>query len=130
MKTTGQKIGNQTLTSYEEMIHDATKASFGILDILEDIMRNEVFHSTLDWQTKKQFYAGAKEAYKIYRSNVAFYTVEKRVRQNSSATFAAEIAFEKNFAGMPDSPEKQAAINHLQALRHDEEQWIAILKIL
>lgn len=37
-----------------------------VLRELEEIMRNEVFHSTLDWQTTSQFNKGAKEAKKIY----------------------------------------------------------------
>lgn len=34
---------------------------------IEDIMRNDVFHSTLDWQTPEQFAEGAKRAYEIYQ---------------------------------------------------------------
>jgi len=35
------------------------------LDAIEEIMRNEVFHSTLDWQDAKEFEKGVKEAVKI-----------------------------------------------------------------
>jgi hypothetical protein len=34
---------------------------------VEDTMRNCIFHSTLDWQTKEQFVQGAREAYGIVR---------------------------------------------------------------
>jgi hypothetical protein len=36
-------------------------------------MRQEVFHSTLDWQTQAQLNRGAKRAYAIYSADSAFY---------------------------------------------------------
>lgn len=32
---------------------------------IEDSMRNDIFHSTLDWQTKAQFNRGAREAWEL-----------------------------------------------------------------
>ena len=32
------------------------------LDHIEDIMRHTIFHSTLDWQTREQLSAAAREA--------------------------------------------------------------------
>jgi hypothetical protein len=37
---------------------------------IEEILRDVVFHSTLDWQTVKQFDAGVREAYRLYREGV------------------------------------------------------------
>ena len=37
-----------------------------VLREVEDIMRHEIFHSTLDWQTLEQLQQGAKEAYEVY----------------------------------------------------------------
>jgi len=37
--------------------------------MIEDIMRNEVFHSTLDWQTRAEFRQGARKAAKILEGN-------------------------------------------------------------
>lgn len=34
---------------------------------VEDIMRNDVFHSTLDWQSRRVFDRGARAAYEVYR---------------------------------------------------------------
>ena len=49
------------------MIVDATKCDPSIAAELEEIMRNDIFHSTLDWQTKRQFNKGAREAYETYQ---------------------------------------------------------------
>ena len=41
---------------------------------VEDIMRDDIFHSTLDWQSRAQFVRGAKEAVemlKVYRADPA-----------------------------------------------------------
>lgn len=35
------------------------------LEAIEDCMRNDIFHSTLDWQTREQFDAGAREAVQL-----------------------------------------------------------------
>jgi len=32
---------------------------------VEDIMRHDIFHSTLDWQSRAQFDKGAREAYEL-----------------------------------------------------------------
>ncbi len=39
-------------------------------------MRNEVFHSTLDWQSRQEFMAGARKAMKIFLSNRSLYETE------------------------------------------------------
>lgn len=36
-----------------------------LLAEIEDTMRNDIFHSTLDWQSAAQFAAGAKEAHQL-----------------------------------------------------------------
>ena len=56
------------MTYYEQAIIKATGCSTKDVGEIEDIMRNDVFHSTLDWQTKRQFNKGAKEAYKIFKA--------------------------------------------------------------
>ena len=57
------------LTAYKERIAEATGAPDTILPILENIMREEVFHSTLDWQSDEQFTAGARQALRIFLGN-------------------------------------------------------------
>ncbi len=127
MQTNAPTTSKSNLSPYAELIHEATKAPLDVLDILEEIMRNEIFRSTLDWQTKKQFHAGAKKAYKIYLSNIPFYQADKRVRRSMSAKFRAEVDFKK-FEGLPDSPEKHAALAQLKALSKEEEKAIENLQ--
>jgi hypothetical protein len=61
------------LSGYQASIHAATGAPRHLLGIIENIMRQEVFHSTLDWQTQAQLNQGAKRAYAIYSADSAFY---------------------------------------------------------
>ena len=54
------------LRGYAKTISEAT----GVTDAddlaeIEDCMRNEIFHSTLDWQTKAQLMRGAREAWEV-----------------------------------------------------------------
>ena len=35
------------------------------LDLIEDVMRNDIFHSTLDWQTRKQLENAARQALSV-----------------------------------------------------------------
>ena len=44
------------------IIQEATGAPAGECAILENIMREEIFHSTLDWQSREQLIAGAQQA--------------------------------------------------------------------
>jgi len=50
---------------YQEGIVKATGCLPEDAEAIEELMRHEIFHSTLDWQTKEQFDAGAKEAYNL-----------------------------------------------------------------
>ena len=57
------------MTHYEKMIVEDTGCAPEEVSMVEDIMRNEVFHSTLDWQSRAQWRKGAKEAYTILEAN-------------------------------------------------------------
>jgi hypothetical protein len=78
------------LSSYQEMIQEFTNAAIDELPILENIMRNEVFHSTLDWQTRAQFRTGAKKALKLFQEDREFYLANHRLKHASFRAFAAE----------------------------------------
>ncbi|MEQ1853266.1 MAG: hypothetical protein ABMA01_16935 [Chthoniobacteraceae bacterium] len=58
---------------YAPLIFAATGASAEDLPKIETIMREEIFHSTLDWQTETQFTKGAIQAYRLLRANRALY---------------------------------------------------------
>ena len=53
-------------THYSELIIKATNCKENEVKQVEDIMRNDIVHSTLDWLSPKQFYKAAKEAYEVY----------------------------------------------------------------
>ena len=58
------------------MIKAATGAPEKLLPTLERIMRRDVFHSTLDWQSAVEFARGARQALAFYRRDAAFYDAE------------------------------------------------------
>lgn len=64
------------LKPYQALIHEATSAPVEILPILERIMREEIFHSTLDWQSRRQFFSAAKKAYRMYQNASGYYDLE------------------------------------------------------
>ena len=41
---------------------EVSRDTIDMLDKVEDFMRNDIFHSTLDWQSKRVFDKGAREA--------------------------------------------------------------------
>ena len=41
--------------------------------LIEELMRNEVFHSTLDWQSAKQLEGGARKAKAIFEDDREFF---------------------------------------------------------
>ncbi len=73
-------------TGYQAMIQAATGAPEKLLPTLERIMRRDVFHSTLDWQSATEFDRGARQALALYRRDAAFYDAE-------TAQLAAFFAF-------------------------------------
>jgi hypothetical protein len=53
------------MRSYPEAIMEIIGCSLEEAKALEEIMRNTIFHSTLDWQTRSQFEKGAWEVYEV-----------------------------------------------------------------
>ena len=52
---------------YRNTISEAINVTdTAVLQEVENIMRDIIFHSTLDWQTMEQLQQGAKEAYEVY----------------------------------------------------------------
>ena len=54
---------------YSRSIIEATKCTEAESEEVEDIMRNDVFHSTLDWQPRNLFKSGAREAFVLLRES-------------------------------------------------------------
>jgi hypothetical protein len=65
-----------TPTGYQAMILAVTGAPPKLLPTLERIMRRDVFHSTLDWQSSVEFARGARQARALYRQDAAFCDAE------------------------------------------------------
>lgn len=57
------------MSFYHQLIAEATgHTDREELDLIEDCMRTTIFHSTLDWQTRDQFIAGAREAVEVLQA--------------------------------------------------------------
>ena len=60
------------MSFYQGLIIKATGVNEKEAAYVEDIMREDIFHSTLDWQSRAQFVRGAREAVemlKVYRAD-------------------------------------------------------------
>ncbi|HAH32219.1 MAG TPA: hypothetical protein DCL44_07900 [Elusimicrobia bacterium] len=60
------------MTFYQDLIIKATGSNKRDAEYIEDIMRNDIFHSTLDWQSRVQLVRAAKAAVNLlaaYRAN-------------------------------------------------------------
>ncbi|MBM3861553.1 MAG: hypothetical protein FJ395_18160 [Verrucomicrobia bacterium] len=55
------------------MIQEDTDCTAADAPMVEEIMRNDVFHSTLDWQTRAEFRKGAREAARLLEENRDLY---------------------------------------------------------
>lgn len=65
------------MTFYQGLIIKATGVGARDAGYVEDIMREDIFHSTLDWQTRAQFVRASREAVallKAYRADPALAT--------------------------------------------------------
>lgn len=66
-------VQRQKPSPYASLIAAATGAPEGKLALLENLMRDEIFHSTLDWQSAEELAEGARRAHDLYRSAPAYY---------------------------------------------------------
>lgn len=60
------------MSSYRDIIIKATGVNDENAGYVEDIMREDIFHSTLDWQSREQLVRAAREAVallKAYRAD-------------------------------------------------------------
>jgi hypothetical protein len=59
------------------MIIEDTGCSPDDAGMIEHIMRDDIFHSTLDWQTRPQLRRAAREAVKLLAENRDLYEQER-----------------------------------------------------
>lgn len=102
------------------MIAEATGAKDDILPILEEIMRSEVFHSTLDWQSAAEFRSGARKAYRLYLADKAFYDANARWRRSVFRTLVAEQTLAQLREQLPAAKVIAAAEAALESARFEE----------
>jgi hypothetical protein len=67
------------------MILEDTRCTTDDAGLIEHIMREDVFHSTLDWQTRAELRRGARRAAKMLDQNRDLY---ERERAQTGAIFA------------------------------------------
>ncbi len=75
---------------YDEMIVEDTGCSPADAVMVEYIIREEIFHSTLDWQTRTQFRKAAKKAAKMLQADRATYEEYFRVTREAYQRLRAE----------------------------------------
>ncbi len=63
----------QNHSPYAPLIAAATGAPQSRLVILENLMRDDIFHSTLDWQSAEELADGARKANDLYQSAPGYF---------------------------------------------------------
>jgi hypothetical protein len=113
------------LNFLHEMICKATGVSPKLAPTIERLMREDIFHSTLDWQTAEELENGAREAYELYRLAKPYYdmwsallgAVYKRMTADQRLANAHK-------RGKPEAIAK--AEEHLRWCKYREE-WLGTL---
>jgi hypothetical protein len=60
------------------LIQEATKATLQEVAMIEHIMRSDIFHSTLDWQSRDQLVEGARAAHELLITNRELFEYEQQ----------------------------------------------------
>lgn len=60
-----------------DLIQKTTQVPHQDIAMIENIMRSDIFHSTLDWQSRGQLVAGAKEAHALLVANRELFEFEQ-----------------------------------------------------
>ena len=55
------------MSNYRELIKRATGCTDTEAAQIEDVMRHDIFHSTLDWQTREELEEAARAAFNLIR---------------------------------------------------------------
>ncbi len=67
------------MSPYHHLIQDATGAPECDLAMIERIMREDIFHSTLDWQSDEQLKKAAIQARQLLDQNRDLYEAERKL---------------------------------------------------
>jgi hypothetical protein len=64
------------MSSYQNMIIEDTGCDPSHVRMIEHIMREDIFHGTLDWQTRPQLRRAARDAVQLLENHRALYELE------------------------------------------------------
>lgn len=78
------------LNPLQRLIQDATNAPARDLAQIENIMREEIFHSTLDWQSREQLTDGGRQAYARLNEDRELYDLDRDCRMSLFEKMRAE----------------------------------------
>lgn len=110
-----------------ELIHDATGAPPALIPIIEQVMREDIFHSTLDWQTAAELADGARQAYDLYCTASPYFNTWSACQAAVFKTMQANERLEKaRKRGKPDSIIK--AEQHLQFCQRRERELASMCR--
>jgi hypothetical protein len=93
------------------LIQDATGALAKDLAQIENIMRDEIFHSTLDWQTKEQLADAARQAFARLNDDRDLYDLDQAGRMAIFNKIRAESALRDHY-----TPANRAAVLAAEAI--------------
>jgi hypothetical protein len=82
----------KTLNSFQRLIREGTGAAIEDLAKIEHIMREEIFHSTLDWQSHEQLVEGARQAQHRLNEDRELYDFDQACRVAMFQKMRAEAA--------------------------------------
>ena len=73
MTTPSAQPAHCRLNPRQSLIQSATGAPADDLALIENIMREDIFHSTLDWQPREQLTVAARQAFSLLQANRDLY---------------------------------------------------------
>jgi hypothetical protein len=92
------------------LIQDATGVSAKDLAQIENIMREEVFHSTLDWQSREQLADAARQAFSRLNEDRGLYDLDHACRMAMFQKMRAESVLRQH-----DTPANRSAVMDAEA---------------
>lgn len=98
------------LDPIRRLIQDATGAPAKDLAQIENIMRDEIFHSTLDWQSREQLADAARQAFARLNEDHEMYDLDHGCRMALFQKMRAESALREH-----DTPANRAAVAQAEA---------------
>lgn len=102
------------MNSTHELIAAATKADSELVPVLERIMREDIFHGTLDWQSREELEEAAVQALAIYEADKEFHDADTLFRKARWARILAE-------RDSSQALQPQTLLNTLKAAQEAEE---------